>query len=360
MTVKKILIMAGGTGGHVIPGLTLAEYFLSKNSEVHWLGTQLGIEARLVPTDKISLHFISIAGVRGKGIKTLLLAPFRLLKAIIQAAKIIRKIHPDIIIGMGGFASGPGGIAAWLLRYPLIIHEQNSKAGMTNQCLRWFAKKTLTAFPNVFSANKKIQLVGNPVRTELLHLTPPEERLHGRPKKMNLLVFGGSLGARAINQLLPGVLANIHPDERPNVIHQTGEKLYQETIKLYEEHNVEAKIVPFISNMKEVYEWADFVICRAGALSVAELCAVGLGAVLIPYPYAVDDHQTTNAKYLADHQAAYLLQERELTPEKLIFILNELYDSPYKRLMMAKAAYKLRRANTTEQIYQLSLEVYGF
>jgi UDP-N-acetylglucosamine--N-acetylmuramyl-(pentapeptide) pyrophosphoryl-undecaprenol N-acetylglucosamine transferase len=348
--LKRVLIMAGGTGGHVFPGLALAEYLRELGVEVHWLGTQQGLEARLVPEAKIPLHLISIGGVRGKNLKTLVLAPFRIMRALAQSLKIMFRLKPTVVIGMGGFVSGPGGIASWLLRCPLVIHEQNARAGLTNQWLKHFSKKVLTGFPEVFSRRVQAAAVGNPVRSEIANLPAPEKRMAGRSGKMRLLVFGGSLGAQAINQIMPRVLKQLAENERPEIYHQAGKQTYEATLADYQKAGVEAKVVPFITDMHEAYAWADIVICRAGALTVAELCAAGLGSLLIPYPHAVDDHQTANARYLADQGAAIMIQQRDLSEEKLLNLLKELQRAPEKRLAMAETAFALRKVDVPKKI----------
>lgn len=352
-SLKRVLIMAGGTGGHVFPGLALASYLRGKGIEVHWLGTQQGLEARLVPQAEIPLHLVSIGGVRGKSFKTLLLAPFRVLQALWQSLGILFRLKPSIVIGMGGFVSGPGGIASWLLRCPLVIHEQNAKAGLTNQWLKHFSKKVLTGFPGVFPAGVGAAAVGNPVREDIANLSAPKQRFQGREGKLRLLIFGGSLGAQAINQVVPRVLASLPEAERPEVYHQAGTKLYEETLAAYQAAGIEAKIVPFIADMREAYAWADLVLCRAGALTVAELCAAGLGSILVPYPYAVDDHQTANANYLAQSGAAILIQQRDLSEQRLLQTIQDLRASPEKRLAMAEAAYALRKVDVPETIFNL-------
>jgi UDP-N-acetylglucosamine--N-acetylmuramyl-(pentapeptide) pyrophosphoryl-undecaprenol N-acetylglucosamine transferase len=355
--LKRVLIMAGGTGGHVYPALALANYLREQGVEVHWLGTQQGLEARVIPPTQIPLHLISIGGVRGKNLKTLLTAPFHILKATVQSLRLLRRLKPDMVIGLGGFVSGPGGVASWLLRCPLVIHESNAKAGLTNRWLSTISKKVLTGFPNVFASQDKVVMVGNPVRSEIANLAPPAQRFANRPKKMRLLVFGGSLGAQAINQIVPRVMAQLEESERPEIYHQTGVKLFDEAEKLYRKAGIEAKVVPYISDMHDAYEWADIVLCRSGALTVAELCAAGLGSILIPFPHATDDHQTPNAEYLVKAGAAYLIQQRDLTDSGLLQIIKGLQASPQKRLAMAEAAYRLRKVKVSEEIFELCLTV---
>ncbi len=355
--LKKVLIMAGGTGGHVFPGLAVAKMLQEDGVEVHWLGTQKGLESRLVPEAGIPLHFISIHGLRGKGIKDVVLAPFRLTQAIFQSLKIIHQLKPDVVLGMGGFVSGPGGISSWLLGRPLVVHEQNAKVGLTNKWLAKIAKKVLEGFPGTFSPTNKIITTGNPVRDAIANILPPNNRFDGREKPLRLLVVGGSLGAVAINELVPQALHLLNENERPVVRHQTGEKNFDITVKNYQAAQVTAEITPFIADMELAYQWADIVLCRAGALTVAELCAAGVGAILIPYPYAVDDHQTANANYLVKNNAALLVQQSALTAEGLAAILRDFTASPQKRIAMATAAYQLRKVDATNRVLEICGEV---
>ncbi len=353
--MKRILIMAGGTGGHVFPGIAVGKYMREKGIDVQWLGTENGFEAKIIPEAGFPLHFISIAGVRGKGIKRLLFAPFQLFFAVMQSFFIIRRLKPDVVLGMGGFASGPGGLAAWVLRCPLIIHEQNAKAGLTNQWLSHIATKILEGFPNTF-AKKNSAVVGNPVRKEIVAIENPEIRFQTRTHPLRLLVVGGSLGAQAINELLPEVLSKWPEENRPDVYHQTGEKTFQSAADLYKKYNITARVVPFINKMDEAYAWADVVLCRAGASTIAELCAVGLGAILVPYPHAVDDHQTANASFMVKAGAAYLIQQNELTADKLMQLLNEFILMREKYFKMAQAAYQLRQVEATEKVFTFCKE----
>ncbi len=352
--LKRVLIMAGGTGGHVFPGLAVAKQFQRQGIQVDWLGTQKGLEAKQVPSAGIPLHFISIGGVRGKGIKHLLLAPPRILMAVLQAFRLIRQLKPDIILGMGGFASGPGGIASWLSGYPLVIHEQNAIPGTTNKWLAKIAKKVLEGFPDTFSKRQGVITVGNPVRTDILAMPFPDR---GKKARLSLLILGGSLGASAINQLLPQALALLPESMRPAIYHQTGEKHYEDTVTAYEQAGVSAKLVPFINEMHEAYTWADLVICRSGALTVAELCAAGLGAVLVPFPHAIDDHQTANAEFMAKKGAAILIQQSALTADRLADILQEFIQSPARCQIMAEAAYQLRMADATEKVLSICKDI---
>lgn len=350
--LKRVLMMAGGTGGHVFPALALARYLLSQGIEVHWLGTERGLEAQLVPKANIPLHLISITGLRGKGFKTMLSAPFKVAAAIWQSLRHIKNIQPDVVVGMGGFVSGPGGFASWLLGRPLVIHEQNARAGLTNKLLKPLAKRVLLGFPGSFSLQPSTLLVGNPVRAELAAFSQPVERLQAIAP-FRLLVLGGSLGAKAINEVVPDALALLKDHERPIVIHQTGDKLYEQAKAAYQAKGVTATLTPFIDDMAYAYAHSDMVLCRAGALTVSELCAVGLGAILVPFPHAVDDHQTINAHFLVEKQAAVCVQQRDLTAEYLATLLGQFAKSPERRLAMAEAAYQARRIQVTETICQV-------
>ncbi len=354
--LKRVLIMAGGTGGHVFPGLAVAHYLREQGVEVHWLGTKQGLEARVVHEAGIPLHFITIGGVRGKGLKTLLTAPFKVTVAIQQAMRVIKKVQPDVVIGMGGFVSGPGGMASWMLKKPLIIHEQNATAGFTNKMLARFSTRVLEGFPTAFKPQSKVIAVGNPVRHEIESLPPPDARLRDN-QSFRLLVLGGSLGASALNDVVPQALAQLAPLERPQVLHQTGDKHFEVAQNKYAETGVEATLTPFIKDMANAYAQADMVLCRAGALTVAELCAVGLGAIFIPFPFAVDDHQTANANYMVKNNAALCIQQAELTASRLAEIINEFSQSPEKRLAMAQAAYELRNVNVAKKVYDILCDV---
>jgi UDP-N-acetylglucosamine--N-acetylmuramyl-(pentapeptide) pyrophosphoryl-undecaprenol N-acetylglucosamine transferase len=353
----RVLMMAGGTGGHVFPGLAVAKQLREQGIEVHWLGTRKGLEARWVPEAGIPIHFINISGFRGKSLKDKLFVPWRICVALFQSMQIIRKIKPDVVIGMGGFVSGPGGIASWLLGKKLVIHEQNAKPGSTNKWLAKIANKILEGFPNTFSQRCNVYTVGNPVRAEILALPAPAQRFNRLDEAKHLLVLGGSLGAQAINELLPHALAKLPEAVRPMVLHQTGEKHLADTKKAYENAGVKADIVPFIIEMDKAYAWADVVLCRAGALTIAELCAVGLGAILVPFPHAIDDHQTANANFMAKQNAAIVVQQILLTENKLIELLEKLCRSNDLCMAMANAAYALRKADAAEKIMTVCFEV---
>ncbi|UTF61918.1 undecaprenyldiphospho-muramoylpentapeptide beta-N-acetylglucosaminyltransferase [Gilvimarinus sp. DA14] len=343
-----MLIMAGGTGGHVFPALAVARELQSRGHTVSWLGTQRGIEARLVPEARIELNFISVEGVRGKGAAGLLKAPFLVSYAVLQALKILRRVKPSVVIGFGGFASGPGAVAAKILRLPLLIHEQNAVAGTTNKLSAKFAQRVLTGFDQVLPGG---EWVGNPVRDEIRNLPAPAERFSARADQpINLLVLGGSLGALAINELVPQALAMLPPELRPRVQHQCGARHEEATTQAYVRHQVEASVKPFISDMAEAYAWADFVICRAGALTVAELAAAGIGALLVPLPSAIDDHQTHNAAVLAGASAGISVPQRDLTPESLAKLLQERLLHRDTLLQLAERARTVHKGDAAAKV----------
>lgn len=344
-----VLIMAGGTGGHVFPALAVARELQKRGARVSWMGTQSGIEARLVPAHGLPLHTIEIAGLRGKGVVSWLGAPLRLLRACMQAFSLLRELSPQLVIGMGGFASGPGGLAAWLQRRPLVIHEQNAAPGLTNRSLAWLANCVLQAFPNTFSTRHAACTVGNPVRSEILDLAGPTQRWAMRNDAVRLLVLGGSGGALAINQRVPAALGQLDMAQRPQVRHQAGRTL-AEAEAAYAEHGVAAQVSAFIDDMAEAYAWADMVICRSGALTVAELAAAGLPALLVPFPHAVDDHQSANAAWLVDAGAATMIRQPELTVERLATEIRELCSDRSALLARAEAARAVAWPHATTAI----------
>ncbi|MEO6075338.1 MAG: undecaprenyldiphospho-muramoylpentapeptide beta-N-acetylglucosaminyltransferase, partial [Dokdonella sp.] len=308
-----VLIMAGGTGGHIFPGLSVAEALRERDVPVVWLGGRNGMENRLVPAQRIKLETIDFAGVRGKSLVTRLLAPLRLLRAVIQARRVLRKHTPRSVLSMGGYAAAPGGIAAWTSRIPVIVHEQNSVAGVTNRLLSKLARHSLTGFPDVFHG-ANAEWVGNPVRRSIAELAPPAERMTGRGEPVRVLVLGGSQGASSLNKMLPRALATLSAG-RFEVRHQCGSHDIDDVQRAYADIGMKASVVSFIDDMADSYGWADLAVCRAGALTIAELSAAGLGAVLVPFPLAVDDHQTRNAKILVDIGAASIISEAELSPQ---------------------------------------------
>jgi len=348
--------MAGGTGGHVFPGLAIAELLSKHGVNIYWLGTSAGLESKLVPQAGYALQTIAISGLKGKGFKAYLGLPWRLGKAVAQSMQIIRQIKPDLILGLGGYASGPGGIAAWLLKIPLIIHEQNARPGLTNKILARLAKKVLEGFPNTFPQSFAAVATGNPVRDEIHQLPPPSERfMHAKPA-MRLLVLGGSLGAQFLNTILPQAIALMAIENRPQVVHQTGEKHLIATQKNYADANIQSTVTAFISDMPTAYANADLVVCRAGALTISELCAVGLGAILVPFPFSSDDHQIANAKFLVNAKAALLLPQASLTAELLAEKLTQFSLNSDTRLAMANAAYALRLPAATRSVLTLCEE----
>jgi UDP-N-acetylglucosamine--N-acetylmuramyl-(pentapeptide) pyrophosphoryl-undecaprenol N-acetylglucosamine transferase len=320
---KTLLVMAGGTGGHVFPGLAVADLLKSRGWNVFWMGNPDGMEARLVPARGYEMAWVRFGALRGKGLLRKLLLPFSLLSGFWQAQREIRRIKPDVVLGMGGYITFPGGMMAALLGRPLVVHEQNSVAGLANKVLAKVADRVVCGFPD---ALPKSDWVGNPVRPEIAQMPVPAERFADRSADKNLplrlLVLGGSLGAAVLNEMVPQGLALLPEEERPQVVHQAGEKHLEKLQENYAVAGVSAHCVPFIDDMAGAYEWADLVICRAGALTVAELAAAGVASILVPFPFAVDDHQTGNARFLASAGGAILLPQKELTPEAVSLIRN--------------------------------------
>jgi UDP-N-acetylglucosamine--N-acetylmuramyl-(pentapeptide) pyrophosphoryl-undecaprenol N-acetylglucosamine transferase len=348
--VPKVAILAGGTGGHIFPGLAVAQALRARGAQVTWLGADGGMETRLVPPHGVAIDTIAVKGVRGKGIATLLSAPLRVLRAVRDAARVLRLRQPDAVVSFGGYAAGPGGIAARIAGIPLLVHEQNRAAGMTNKVLAKFARQVLVGFPQTFSDEV---LVGNPVRARIAQVAPPAQRMlhndvirHGGA--LRLLVLGGSQGAKALNHAVPQAVAVLGlPVE---VLHQAGEKMLDDARKAYADVGVAARVEPFIADMAEAYAWADLVVCRAGALTLAELCAVGVGSVLVPFPQAVDDHQTRNADYLVERGAALLLKQDDTLAVRLREALGELARDPARRFAMADAARALAKPDAAERV----------
>lgn len=350
----RILIMAGGTGGHVFPALAVAEKLRESGVVVEWLGTERGIEATLVPKAGIKLNYLNIGGLRGKGWKTWLKMPWQLSSAVLQAMKVIRRFKPHVVLGLGGFASGPGGLAARLLGKPLVVHEQNAVAGTTNRWLAKMAQRRLEAFPN---ALPDAEQVGNPVRPEIVALPEPQVRLQDRHGAPRLLVLGGSLGALKLNEMVPAALAGMKGQEAPVVWHQAGRAHLASASKAYADVGIDARVDAFIDNMAEAYGWADLVVCRAGALTVAEVTAAGLAALFVPYPHATDDHQTRNAQWVVNNHAAVIKQERELNTKLLRTELTALLSSPERLMTMAVNARSLAMPNAAERVAEICLEV---
>ena len=352
-----ILIMAGGTGGHVFPALAVARALRERDETVIWMGTAEGLEARVVPADGFPLELVRVRGLRRKGVLSWLLAPFKLLLAVWDALQLLRRHQPKVVLGMGGFVSGPGGLAAWLLRRPFVIHEQNAAAGLTNRLLARVATDVLQGFPNAFASSVPARTIGNPVRHDIFALPAPELRIStelGAP--LRLLVVGGSLGALVLNETVPAALRLLAAaGTRVDAWHQAGKATLNVAEQAYKEAGVKARIVPFIEDMQQAYGWADLVVCRAGALTIAELTAAGVGAILVPYPSAVDDHQTRNALYMVEADAAVLLPQAELNAERLARELQRLAGDRNLLLATAKNARQQARPNATHELMQACL-----
>jgi UDP-N-acetylglucosamine--N-acetylmuramyl-(pentapeptide) pyrophosphoryl-undecaprenol N-acetylglucosamine transferase len=348
---KTALIMAGGTGGHIFPGLAVAEALRASGWQVQWLGAPDSMESRLVPPRGFPLQTIDFAGVRGKGFLTLALLPVRLLKAFWQSIQVIRRVKPDVVLGLGGYISFPAGMMAVLLGKPLVLHEQNSVAGMANKVLAQVADKVFTAFPNVL---KKAEWVGNPLRAEFMQQQEPAERFAPRQAdaqhRLQLLVVGGSLGAKALNEIVPKALALLPAHQRPQVIHQSGEKQLEELRANYAAAGVEATLTPFIDNTAAAFAETDLIVCRAGASTVTEIAAVGAAALFVPFPFAVDDHQTTNARFLSDQGAAQLVQQKDLTAGRLADMLQK--SELLTLLSIAQKAKSMQKNYATQAVVQ--------
>ncbi len=351
-TSKAILIMAGGTGGHIFPGLAVAEYLRLEGWRVHWLGNEKGMEYQIISRKGITFESVEFGGLRGKGLLTKLLLPFNLIKASFQSLRIMRKIKPNVLLGMGGYITFPAGLVASLTGYPLVLHEQNSIAGLANKILAKFATRSLCAFPQ---ALPNAEWVGNPLRADLLQLPLPEARFLGRVGNLRVLVVGGSLGAQALNEIVPKALGLIPPNQRPLVTHQAGQKNLSQLKTNYEQAGVAAELVPFIEDMSTAYSEADLVICRSGAMTIAELAACGVASYLVPYPYAVDDHQTSNAQFLSREGAAVLMPQSEMSPESLALWLQST--SREKLLEMSKQAQKMAKPFATARVAEICKDV---
>ena len=337
MSKPLALVMAGGTGGHVFPALATAKKLQQDGYRIHWLGTKRGLESRLVPAAGIDISYMDVTGVRGKNIVTVLKAPFLLISSILQAYREIKRLKPSVVLGMGGFASGPGAVAARLAKVPLVIHEQNAVAGTTNRLSAKFATRVLQAFDGAFANRKHQQVVGNPVRDELTAIAAPRDRMKGRDDQpLRLLVVGGSLGALALNNTVPEAIALMPHALRPSIFHQAGAGKHEATIQHYQRLAVAAQVEPFIDNMLDAYSDADLVICRAGALTISELSCIGVAAILVPLPSAIDDHQTKNAQWLVDQKAALLFKQSEMSAAKLAEKLLQLTADRNQLIAMAE------------------------
>ncbi len=357
MLHERILIMAGGTGGHVYPALAVADYMHNRGTQILWLGTDAGIETRVVPPKGYTLSTIKVSGIRGKGLLRILVAPFILTAALFHTMIIIRRFNPDAVLGMGGYVSGPGGIAAWILRVPLYIHEQNAIAGLTNRLLSPFATLVMQGFPDTFNAGKQVQTTGNPVREEIIRSSMPgKSKTKQTSDDVCLLVLGGSLGARALNQTVPLAIKSLPVGSNLQIWHQTGTQHLQQTREIYEKYGLDGvRVEAYIDDMASAYQWADLVLCRAGAMTLAELCVSGLASILVPYPYAVDDHQTSNARFLSDSGAAVLLPESELETNKLASLLSGFCQARSRLQAMAEKTLGLAYPGATAQVAELCL-----
>jgi UDP-N-acetylglucosamine--N-acetylmuramyl-(pentapeptide) pyrophosphoryl-undecaprenol N-acetylglucosamine transferase len=350
MSAGPIMIMAGGTGGHVFPGLAVAEILLARNHPVVWLGTRRGLEATLIPASGIEIEWISIGGIRRSGWLAWALAPFRIARAVVQALGVLRRRRPAAVLGFGGFVSGPGGFAAWCARKPLAIHEQNAVAGTANRVLARFADRIFEAFPGSFAPRFRAETIGNPIRRPIAALAGArEERARADTDAPHLLVMGGSQGALALNRTVPEALALLPPAARPRIRHQAGRTL-AEAKAAYAACGVEAETVAFIDDMAAAYVWADLVIARAGAISLAELAAAGVGSILVPLPTAVDDHQTKNAAYFADAGASVVVPQAELDAKPLAALLGRLLSDRGRLAQMGRQARMLARPDAAERL----------
>ncbi|MDD2918912.1 undecaprenyldiphospho-muramoylpentapeptide beta-N-acetylglucosaminyltransferase [Rhodoferax sp.] len=347
---KCALIMAGGTGGHIFPGLAVAHALRDKGWRVHWFGGtgtagQPSMESQLVPPQGFAFESIDFGGVRGKGMATVALLPLRLLKAFWQSIQVLRRVKPDVVLGLGGYITFPGGMMSVLLGKPLLLHEQNSVAGLANKVLAGVADRVFTAFPGVL---KGAQWVGNPLRAAFLQQPDPVQRFAGRNGPLKLLVVGGSLGAKALNDIVPQALARLPEATRPEVIHQSGAKQIEALRANYAAAGVQAQLTPFIDDTAQAFADADLVVCRAGASTVTEIAAVGAAALFVPFPSAVDDHQTGNARFLVDQGAGWLVPQNQLTPAHLADMLQKMERST----LMNKAleAKKMQKLDATQSI----------
>jgi UDP-N-acetylglucosamine--N-acetylmuramyl-(pentapeptide) pyrophosphoryl-undecaprenol N-acetylglucosamine transferase len=351
-----VLIMAGGTGGHIFPGLAVAESLHRNGVAVRWLGATGAMEGQRVPAAGIELDTVDIAGLRGKGISRWLLMPWRLLRAVYQAFSIMGARRPACAISFGGYAAGPGGLAAMLRGVPLLVHEQNRVPGLTNRVLSKFAKIALQAFPGTWPESLHARTCGNPVRQQLVSVEPPDQRMSGRTGVLRLLVTGGSQGARFLNRLLPAALELMQTGERPEVRHQAGRGWIDETRGYYRKAGVEAEVSEFIDDMAGAYSWADLVVCRSGALTVSELAAVGVAAILVPFPHAVDDHQSRNAEFLVEAGAANMMPEVDCGPESMAAVLASLLGNRDELTKMACAARSVSVPDSAERVAALCME----
>ncbi len=355
MNQRCALVMAGGTGGHIFPGLAVADGLRAAGWRVHWLGAPGSMEAQLVPPRGYAFEPVAFGGVRGKGMTTLMVLPLKLLRAFWQSLQVLRRVKPSVLVGMGGYITFPGALMGVATGRPLVLHEQNSVAGMANKVLAGFAARVFTAFPGVLAKARQVRWIGNPLREPFLHQPPPAERFAGRSGPLRLLVVGGSLGAKALNDIVPQALALLPAGQRPRVTHQSGSKQIDALRANYAAAGVEAECVPFIDDMAQAYADADLVICRAGATTVSELAAVGAAALFVPFPHAVDDHQTANARFLVDQGAGSLIQQSDLTPGKLADVLQKTERSAL--VMQGQNAKKMQKIDAVGEIVKACEEL---
>jgi UDP-N-acetylglucosamine--N-acetylmuramyl-(pentapeptide) pyrophosphoryl-undecaprenol N-acetylglucosamine transferase len=349
---EGVLIMAGGTGGHIFPGLAVAEVLRKRNIPVRWLGAEGGMETRTVPAAGIELDTVAITGLRGKGLMRWVRMPFMLLRAVWQARRVLKANRPACAVSFGGYAAAPGGIAAWTKGIPVLVHEQNRIPGMTNRLLTRFARKILQGFPGTFPRAQSAIDSGNPVRHEVAEIEEPQTRLAGRDGPVRLLVTGGSQGAQVLNQVVPAAMKILSPSLDIEIRHQAGAKRVDEAVEAYSTAGVEADIQPFIGDMAEAYSWADLVVCRSGALTVAELAAAGVASLLVPFAYAVDDHQTRNAEYLTDAGAAVMLPQLTLDAQQLASAIEPLLSDRTRLQSMAIAARAQALPDAAEKVVE--------
>ena len=338
---RRIVIMAGGTGGHVFPALAVAHYLIEQNWQLSWIGTQKGMESCVIPENNIEIDWLSVNGLRGKGLLALLKMPWMLLKACLEARKILQTRNPDVVLGMGGFVAGPGGLMAKIMGIPLVIHEQNRIPGTTNRLLSSVANKVLQAFPESFAVSKKAIFTGNPLRKSFVQ---QDFIKNTEMDVLHVLVMGGSLGAQRLNEVVPEALALL---DNVEVQHQTGTAMQQQVELVYKEKAINARVIAFIDDVVAAYSWADVVICRAGAMTVSEVAAMGLPSILVPYPYAIDDHQTANARYLVDAGASLMIAQDQLTVD---FLAEQIKHCVTHREVMAKAARQSASLNATHNV----------
>ncbi len=350
---KPIMLMAGGTGGHVFPALAIADALRDQGIPVCWLGTERGLEARVVPDAGIDIKYINIKGLRGNGLLGLLAAPFKIVVAIWQSVRVLRAVKPAAVVGMGGFVTGPGGVAAWLLRIPLLIHEQNAIAGLTNRWLARLADQVMEGFPGTFPKSCGAINTGNPLRADIIALSQQSASKTEEHKLLRVFVVGGSLGAKALNETVPLALQQL--SNKVEVWHQTGKLHFDAMQKAYQ--GMQARVVAFVDDMAAAYAWADVVICRAGAMTISEIAQAGVASILVPYPFAVDDHQTSNARFLSEKGAAILLPQSELSVEKLVALMKEFLENPTRLAKMAAAARACAKPEALEQVTNLVVKI---